>query len=172
MTTMVGSKTRRSTSTQEEGSGSSVAVAATAALRASRALVAIAARSMAGMGDITVPQYRALVVLSQRGPQRAGDLAEALGVQPSTLTRLADRLVHKGLIERRTAPTSRREVEICLAEGGQTLVADVARRRTEELLKVLHAAGPEQRQAIISGLDAFADAAGEFAEEEWVIPWS
>lgn len=146
--------------------------AVAAALRASRALVAIAARSMAGIGDITLVQYRALVVIAQRGPQRAGDLADALGIQPSTLTRLADRLEQKGLIGRHASPTSRRAIEIDLSPAGRRLLAQVARRRTKELTKVLSAVRPEQQQAILEGLEAFAEAAGELAEHEWAIPWS
>jgi DNA-binding MarR family transcriptional regulator len=103
---------------------------------------------------------------------RAGDLAEALGVHSSTLTRLADRLVQKGLVERRTAEHSRREVEIALAEGGRELVADVARRRIDDLVKVLGAVDREVQDAIVAGFEAFADAAGELTDDEWVIPWA
>jgi hypothetical protein len=57
------------------------APAVDAFLRASRVLVSIAARSLAGVTDkVTLPQYRALVVLAGRGPQNAGALAEILGV--------------------------------------------------------------------------------------------
>jgi hypothetical protein len=39
-------------------------------LAASRALVAVAARSLAAAGDeVTLPQYRALIVLAAAGPQ-------------------------------------------------------------------------------------------------------
>lgn len=144
----------------------------TAALRASRALVAIAARSMAGLTDITLAQYRALVVLAQQGPMRAGDLAEALGVQPSSCTRLADRLVHKALIERRPAADSRREVEISLSPAGHALVSDVAQRRVAELGAVLDRAGHQAQDLIIRGFEAFADAAGELADDDWAIPWN
>ena len=65
-----------------------------AVLRASRVLVAVAVRSLAAVDhDVTLPQYRALVVLASRGPQRPSALAEALAVHPSTITRLCDRLV-------------------------------------------------------------------------------
>ena len=48
-------------------------------LRASRVLVAIAARSLAEAGeDVTLTQYRSLVVLASRGPQRVAELAEVL----------------------------------------------------------------------------------------------
>ena len=65
-----------------------------AVLRASRVLVSVAVRSLAAADhDVTLPQYRALVVLASRGPQRPTELAEALAVHPSTITRLCDRLV-------------------------------------------------------------------------------
>ena len=65
-----------------------------AVLRASRVLVAVAVRSLAEVDDdVTLPQYRALVVLASRGPQRPTELADALAVHPSTITRLCDRLV-------------------------------------------------------------------------------
>jgi DNA-binding MarR family transcriptional regulator len=73
-------------------------------LAASRALVAVAARSLAAAGDeVTLPQYRALVVLAARGPQGTAELAAALAVNPSTATRMCDRLVRKGLIRHRRA---------------------------------------------------------------------
>ena len=63
-----------------------------AVIGASRALVAIAARSLGAAGqDVTLPQYRALVVLASRGPQRVIDLAGFLDVNASTATRMCDR---------------------------------------------------------------------------------
>src|SRR5215475_3646406 len=86
-----------------------------AVLRASRVLVAVAARSLAAIDhDVTLPQYRALVVLGSRGPQRPTELAEALAVHPSTVTRLCDRLVAKRLVHRGESPANRREVSIRL----------------------------------------------------------
>src|ERR1700753_1331614 len=80
-----------------------------AVLTASRTLVAVAARSLgAAAEDTTLAQYRALVVLASRGPQRMGDLAEALGVTPSTAGRMCDRLVRKELIRRHRARGARR----------------------------------------------------------------
>jgi DNA-binding Lrp family transcriptional regulator len=70
-----------------------------AVLTASRALVGVAARSLAVVDpEVTLPQYRALVVLASRGPRLVGELAEALVIHPSTATRLCDRLVAKKLV--------------------------------------------------------------------------
>jgi DNA-binding MarR family transcriptional regulator len=65
-----------------------------AVLTASRTLAAVATQSLgAAAEDITLAQYRALVVLASRGPQRLVDLAGALGVTPSTAGRMGDQLV-------------------------------------------------------------------------------
>ena len=77
-------------------------------LAASRALVGVAARSLGAIEDsITLPQYRALVLLASRGEENVGVLADALAIHPSTATRLCDRLARKGLIERNTSAESR-----------------------------------------------------------------
>ena len=74
-------------------------------LLVTRALVGVAARSLSAIdGDVTLPQYRALVLLVTRGDQNVGALAEALGIHASTATRLCDRLLAKGLIVRSTTP--------------------------------------------------------------------
>lgn len=75
-----------------------------AVLAASRSLVAAATRSLGAVAEeTTIAQYRALVVLPSRGPQRIVDLAVALDVTPSTAGRMSDRLVRKGLIRRHPA---------------------------------------------------------------------
>jgi hypothetical protein len=70
---------------QQAGQQPGVDSATERLVSASRALVAIAARSLGRVEDqVTLPQYRALVVLSTRGALRPVDLAEALDVMPST----------------------------------------------------------------------------------------
>src|ERR1700739_161757 len=64
-----------------------------ALLTASRLLMAISARSIGEVDEtITIPQFRTLVILSNRGPINLATLAGLLGVQPSATGRLADRL--------------------------------------------------------------------------------
>lgn len=133
-----------------------------AVLGASRVLVAVAARSLAGAAEeVTLPQYRALVVLASRGPQRVNSLAEALDVTSSTATRMCDRLVRKGLVRRRAARTDRREVRLTLTVPGQELVDEVTRRRRAEISEILRKVpGPDQA-AIVDLFDKLAAAAGE-----------
>src|SRR5664279_4377327 len=90
-----------------------------AVLTASRVLVAVAARSLADVAEeVTLTQYRTLVVLASRGPQNLAGLAEAVGVAPATATRMCDRLVRKDLIRRRQERGDRRHLRLVLSEKG------------------------------------------------------
>lgn len=138
----------------------------------SRALVAVAARSLADVGeDVTLPQYRALVVLASRGPQRAADMAAALGVTPSTASRMIERLVRKHLVRRSRDRADRRSVRIALAEPGQELVVDVTRRRRREIEGILAQMPVAGRKQLGNALRSFADAAGEVPEQDWSLGW-
>ena len=143
-----------------------------AVLGASRALVAVAARSLADLAeDVTLAQYRALVELAARGPQRPADLASALGVDRSTATRMCDRLVRKQLVQRRRISADRRGVRISLTPAGRALVEEVTRRRRVEIAQILRRMPRADRASALTALRVFADAAGEVPEQDWSLGW-
>jgi DNA-binding MarR family transcriptional regulator len=139
---------------------------------ASRALVAVAARSLADLGeDITLPQYRALVVLATQGPQRASDLADNLKVTPSTASRMIERLARKRLVRRSRLHDDRRAVHLHLTDAGRNVVAEVTARRRAEIEAILEQLPSRGRKALIAALRSFADAAGEAPEPDWALGW-
>ena len=143
-----------------------------AVLSASRVLVAIAARSLADLGeDVTLTQYRSLVVLASRGPQGVAALAQALGVTPPTASRLCDRLVRKRLVRRRTDRNDRRQVRVALTTAGRQLVDAVTARRRVEITELVSSIDPEARALLASGLRQLSQAAGEVPEQEWTTGW-
>jgi DNA-binding MarR family transcriptional regulator len=142
-------------------------------LTASRVLVGISARSLAAAGDeVTLPQYRALVVLQTRGPHALQQLADELQVVPSTATRMCDRLVRKGLIRRAIAPQDRREVELNITREGSAIVEAVTRRRRSEIKRIVSKMSDRRRADLIAALDEFAVAAGEPADDAWFLGWT
>lgn len=142
-------------------------------LTASRALVAVAARSLAAANDeVTLSQYRALVVLASRGPQSMVGLAELLDLHPSSTSRLCDRLVAKHLVRREQSTASRREVTVDLLPAGRRLVGRVTARRRTEIEAIVGRVPSELRASVIAALGAFADAAGEVPEQAWSMGWS
>ena len=143
-----------------------------ALLSASRVLVAIAARSLAEVAEeVTLPQYRALVVLASKGPQRVASLAEALKVTPPTATRMCDRLVRKGLVRRRTPQDDRRKVHLSLTAAGQDLVRQVTDRRRAEIEQLLARISPEDQAAMVELFSRLTGAAGEVPERDWQPDW-
>jgi DNA-binding MarR family transcriptional regulator len=144
-----------------------------ALLSASRAMVGLAARSLAGLdAEVTLPQYRALVVLASRGPQRIVDISTELQVNPSTGTRMCDRLVRKGLAHRYRTVGDRRAVRLTLTPAGRRLVDEVTNRRRTELTRIVADMPDHQRTPVIAALRAFATAAGEVPEQEWWLGWA
>jgi DNA-binding MarR family transcriptional regulator len=139
-----------------------------ALMAASRAFVGITARSIIAVNDdVTLPQFRALVVLATRGPQRAVDISAELGVTPSTGTRMCDRLVRKGLVRRSRTSSDRRIVRLRLTKDGQSLVDEVVARRRSELAAIVKSTAGHWTPAVTAALNAFAEATGEAAEQEW-----
>ncbi|MEO8266058.1 MAG: MarR family transcriptional regulator [Ilumatobacteraceae bacterium] len=144
-----------------------------ALLTASRALVAVAARSLAAADtEVTLPQYRALVVLAARGPRRVGELAEVLDIHPSTATRLCDRLVHHRLVTRTIDRSNRRETTIALSAWGKGLVDRVTEVRRAEIRTIVRRIPEDLRASAVIALVAFNDAAGEPPQEAWTMGWS
>jgi len=144
-----------------------------AVLVASRALVGVAARSLAGTEDtVTLVQYRALVLLAARGQMNVGGLAEALDVHQSTATRLCDRLVARGLVDRVHSPQSRREVVVSLTRDGQALIRSVTAKRRAELDRIMGRLSAKQRAAVDDAFTLFAEAAGEAPDDAWKLGWT
>lgn len=156
---------------RRKGKASGLDELADAVLTASRVLVAVAARSLAEEDAISLPQYRALVVLASRGSQRPVDLAQALNVDPSTITRMCDRLEGKLLITRQRDEDDRRIVVLGLSTGGQSLVDRVTNRRRNEIEQILTAIEPNERANLIRAFTTFGNAAGEVPEEAWQRSW-
>lgn len=152
--------------------GSTVDQVTDAVLGASRALVAVAARSLTSVDhEVTLPQYRVLVVLCARGPLSMGELARELRAAPSTATRLCGRLVTHRLVTRRHPPESRREVQVRITALGERLIREVTDRRREEIEAILDRIPVDEQPAMLSAFRAFADAAGEVPEQAWATGW-
>ena len=139
-----------------------------AVLTASRTLVAVSTRSLGAAAEhTTVAQYRMLVVLASRGPQRMMNLAAALDVAPSTAGRMTDRLVRKALVRRHRARADRRSVVVSLTAAGRRVVDEATARRRVLIEEILAELPASQQLAIASAFEAFAAAAGEVPEHLW-----
>lgn len=139
-------------------------------LTASRAVLGVIARSLAPVMDaVTLPQFRVLVVLSNFGPLRMGELALHLGASQSSFSRFADRMVAGGLVARSASPDNRREVIVSLTEKGERVYAEVTGARRREISVVLEKLSAADLDAVRAGFEVFARAAGEPSADETLI---
>ncbi len=138
----------------------------------SRSLVGITVRTLGALDvDLTMSQYRTLVLLASRGPVRVVDLAAALHVHPSTVTRTCDRLVRRGLVDRRAGERDRRVSWLSLTPAGKGLVGEVIRQRAAELRHLVAATGTRPDGRLVESIEALVAAAGEPDERQWRWHW-
>jgi DNA-binding MarR family transcriptional regulator len=102
-----------------------------------------------GAPKMTPTKLRALDVISEAGGVRVGELADRIGIDETTATRLVDRLEAAGVAERRSVAGDRRVIVVGLTPAGVALVREVARRRQRFLCDVLTALEPDERTELV-----------------------
>jgi DNA-binding MarR family transcriptional regulator len=129
---------------------------------ATRLLAGVALRSLDVLGGaVTLPQYRVLAVLADLGPVRSARVADALGLEPSTITRSIDRLASAGHVQRAADPVNRSAVTLRLTSTGRAVVSQVAAWREAELRRMLLPLEPGDRSAMTRALARMINEAGE-----------
>lgn len=104
--------------------------------------------ALAQAGFPPLPWYEMLATLAEAPEQRMrmGDLAEALVITRGGLTKLVDRLIKAGLLERTFCETDRRVSYATLLPAGAELLAEMRPVVVAEL-EVAFAANLSERQA-------------------------
>jgi DNA-binding MarR family transcriptional regulator len=126
---------------------------------ATRLVGGLIAESLASLEPaLTMPQWRVLV-LSNEGNCNVSAVAEDLRVHMSNATRICDRLVAAGLLERRRAEHDRRHVLLVLTPAWRALfesAMDYRRRRIEAAMALM---AEKDRAALASAASVFVEAA-------------
>ncbi len=97
--------------------------------------------------DLSVTQYYALDTLIARGPLTVGDLAAALYLEKSTMSRVIDGVVRRGYIERRRHPDDARAVLLNATGAGRELHGRIRAGTIAQQERLLAEFDPEVRQA-------------------------
>jgi DNA-binding MarR family transcriptional regulator len=119
-------------------------------------------------GDLLDPgQVDALDVVIQHQGCRMAELADGLRVDPSSATRVVDRLVEGGLVERVAAHGDGRGVRVVPTPSGREIHERLALRRRTMLFSVLEGFGPADRarlaallERLVEGIDRFVSSDG------------
>jgi DNA-binding MarR family transcriptional regulator len=116
-----------------------------------------------GSSDLTTRQYAILLAISEREGLNQLRIADATGVDRSTLSEVVRRLVRKGWLHRQRTKDDAREYAAHLTAAGQEALraGEAAVRKTDEAVL---AALPEARRA------QFLEALGKVAQPDVATP--
>jgi len=102
---------------------------------------------------LTLPTLKVIVLIRAEPGAPSGVIASRLGVTPSTVTGLVDRLVHQGLVRREEDLRDRRLVRNFLTEAGERTVGDLERQAREAISGLLAELSDAQLARFVDGLD-------------------
>jgi DNA-binding MarR family transcriptional regulator len=112
----------------------------------------------AQLGELNLgfTQLAALYALADSGTMTVADLADTLGRSPSAVSRLADGLVQRQLIERNQDAEDRRQRTLSLTGRGQALLGLVDRARAQEFLAIVRPLPAAERALVAMGVAALS----------------
>ena len=129
---------------------------------ATRVLSGVALRSLDVLdGAVTLPQFRILAVLADFGRARSTQVAQALGIEASAVTRFADRMVAAGYVSKDGEPVHRDAAILELSAAGEGLVGQVTAWRRRELARIFHQLPSDERVRLTHALRHLVEVAGE-----------
>lgn len=122
---------------------------------AARGLLALSTRASVDLpGGLSLTQLRALATAETLGPCHLGALAESLMISTSAASRLVDRLVATGVLDRRISDLNRRQVTLRVTPAGQRLLRRHENARRAVFAEMLQKLTPTETRALIRGLEA------------------
>jgi DNA-binding MarR family transcriptional regulator len=89
-----------------------------------------------GGKEITSSQLKLLKLVSLTETQTIGSVAAFLGVSAAAASKAVDRLVRKGLVDRREGATDRRFINLALTDSGRRLLESYESARRRRLLEM------------------------------------
>lgn len=118
----------------------------------SRAFNAVQAHVQADIArhGLTVTEFGVLEALYHKGPLLLGEVQRKILVTSGGVTYLVDRLVAKGLVERRRCPTDRRAAYAALTPEGEALIREIFPQHAAAIDRTLAGLDDEQRAQAIT----------------------
>mgnify|MGYP001815724833 FL=1 len=104
--------------------------------------------------DVTMPQAKVLYLVSMRPGVPMSAIAAELGVGPSAVSGLVDRLVALGHIERQEDPGDRRQQLVTITPAGSAALDRMRELRAEVMRRLLAGLSPAELAAMRTSLVA------------------
>jgi DNA-binding MarR family transcriptional regulator len=107
--------------------------------------------------DLTPTQFAALAKISERGEVSQNLLGRMTAMDPATIQGVIQRLMARGLIDRRPDPNDRRATLLRLSTTGRTLTREAIRRAHRVSKAVLEPMTPDERATMTDLLRKLTD---------------
>jgi DNA-binding MarR family transcriptional regulator len=108
---------------------------------------------------LTMPQLKALLVLSLRPEASGQDVMSAMGISLATITGIMDRLAAQGLVTRREDPRDRRVRRLELTAAGRELIDRILTAGAAHQRRLLTRLGVQELQIVERALELMLEAA-------------
>ena len=118
------------------------------------------AKDLARQTGLTTSQLLVLELLEASGEMTVGGIAREVGLAQGTVTSLIDRLVERGLLNRRRANQDRRQVKVALSDPGRALLAAAPTPLQRRFLESFSRLRDWEQTAILSSLQRLAHLMG------------
>jgi MarR family 2-MHQ and catechol resistance regulon transcriptional repressor len=127
----------------------------------SRAMNAVQAHAQADIArhGLTIMEFGVMEALYHKGPLLLGEVQRKILVTSGGVTYLIDRLVEKGLVERRRCDRDRRAYYAALTPDGETMIAEIFPQHAaaiDRALGGLDEAEKEQATHLLRALGRYA----------------
>ena len=116
--------------------------------------------------NLTISQLKSILFIYDRGQANYREIAGALGVTPSVVTGIVDRLTSHGILNRVSNPADRRTQWLQVTEEGKEILNSIRQENMKGLAQVLETMKEEDLSALVQGLTALFQAAQPFLEEK------
>ena len=117
------------------------------------------------LGEITLTQVQVLRALRDR-PQTLGKLGQSIGMSPTSVTRVVDRLERRGLVSRRRESDDRRLVQLHLEPAGERLMGEIRVLRGSDLHRAVEAMSGQERSELTAALRRLVELARAFSTRD------
>jgi DNA-binding MarR family transcriptional regulator len=114
-------------------------------------------RALVGCCGLTVAQSYALLVLQELGSATMNEFAAEMRLHGTTMTRMVDALINKGLVERRPDAEDRRIVRVALSPAGQEMAGKLQQSKRQLLASSLAEIPAEEQGMLLRALERMAE---------------
>lgn len=107
---------------------------------------------------LTPVQLQALKHIVRHGASTVGSISEGLMISQPAATMLVDRMVKRGLVERKSSAGDRRQSLIVPTKSADAIIRRVEENRVERLSEILKVMNQDDRERLVESLEKFVTA--------------